>query len=101
MAQNTPWRLKNSNIFWGGPPDPPGGGAPPSHLALHAKMAAVTPSLVTAINTFVPGTSNLNKNPAKWGTGNVFTSRGGCERHEQFNLVFVALLPQSAIMLSR
>lgn len=64
MAQNTPWRLKNSNIFWGGPPDPPGGGAPPSHLALHAKMAAVTPSLVPAINTFVPGTSNLNKNPA-------------------------------------
>ena len=63
MAQNTPWRLKNSNIFWGGPPDPPGGGAPPSHLALHAKMAAVTPSLVPAINTFVPGTSNLNKNP--------------------------------------
>ena len=64
MAQNTPWRLKNSNIFWGGPPDPPGGGAPPSHLALHEKMAAVPPSLVPAINTFVPGTSNLNKNPA-------------------------------------
>ena len=63
MAQNTPWRLKNSNIFWGGPPDPPGGGAPPSHLALHEKMAAVLPSLVPAINTFVPGTSNLNKNP--------------------------------------
>ena len=63
MAQNTPWGLKNSNIFWGGPPDPPGGGAPPSHLALHAKMAAVPPSLVPAINTFVPGTSNLNKNP--------------------------------------
>ena len=63
MAQNTPWRLKNSNIFWGGPPDPPGGGAPPSHLALHEKMAAVPPSLVPAINTFVPGTSNLNKSP--------------------------------------
>ena len=65
MAQNTPWRLKNSNIFWGGPPDPPGGGAPPSHLALHEKMAAVPPSLVPAINTFVPGTSNLNKNPGR------------------------------------
>ena len=69
MAQNTPWRLKNSNIFWG---DPPGGGAPPSHLALHEKMAAVPPSLVPAINTFVPGTSNLNKNPAFSGRKSIF-----------------------------
>ena len=33
-------------------------------LALHAKMAALPPSLVPAIDTFVPATSNLNKNPA-------------------------------------
>ena len=40
---------------------------PPSHtypdLALRAKMAALPPSLVPAIDTFVPATSNLNKNP--------------------------------------
>ena len=39
----------------------------PSHtypdLALRAKMAAPPPSLVPAIDTFVPATSNLNKNP--------------------------------------
>ena len=33
-------------------------------LALHAKMAALPPSLVPAIDTFVPATSNINKNPA-------------------------------------
>ena len=33
-------------------------------LALHAKMAALLPSLVPAIDTFVPATSNINKNPA-------------------------------------
>ena len=73
MAQNVPWGLKNSKIFWGrtppgGPPQTPpvGGGRPPSHaypdLALCAKMAA-PPSLFPAIDTFVPATSNVNKNP--------------------------------------
>ena len=33
-------------------------------LALQAKMAALPLSLVPAIDTFVPATSNLNKNPA-------------------------------------
>ena len=66
MAQNGPWGLKNSNIFWGRPPRPPRGRErPPSHLALRAKMAALLPSLVPAIDTFVPATSNLNKNPGK------------------------------------
>ena len=52
----------------GGPPQTPpvGGGRPPSHaypdLALCAKMAA-PPSLFPAIDTFVPATSNVNKNP--------------------------------------
>ena len=32
-------------------------------LALRAKMAALLPSVVLAIDTFVPATSNLNKNP--------------------------------------
>ena len=32
-------------------------------LALRAKMAALLPSVVPAIDTFVPATSNLNKNP--------------------------------------
>ena len=32
-------------------------------LALHEKMAALPLSLVPAIDTFVPATSNLNKNP--------------------------------------
>ena len=32
-------------------------------LALHAKMTALPPSLVPAIDTFVPATSNLHKNP--------------------------------------
>ena len=49
MAQNAHWGLKNSY------PD----------LALRAKMAAPPPSLVAAIDTFVPATSNLNKNPGK------------------------------------
>ena len=33
-------------------------------LALHAKMVALPPSLVPAIDIFVPATSNLHKNPA-------------------------------------
>ena len=33
------------------------------NLALRAKMAALLPSVVPAIDTFVPATSNLNKNP--------------------------------------
>ena len=86
MAQNTPWCLKNSNIFWGGPPDPPGGGALPSHLALHAKMAAVTPSLVPAINTFVPGTSNLNKNPDGFGRLVNNSKQSICTSHLKFYL---------------
>ena len=53
MAQNAPWGLKNSKIFWGRPQTPPvAGGHPPSHtypqLALRAKMAALPPSLVPA-----------------------------------------------------
>ena len=50
MAQNAPGALKILKFY----PD----------LALHAKMAALPPSLVPAIDTFVPATSNLNKNPA-------------------------------------
>ena len=70
MAQNAPWGLKNSKIFWGRPQTPPvAGGHPPSHTyphwALHAKMAALPPSLVPAIAIFVPPTSNLNKNPGE------------------------------------
>ena len=70
MAQNAPWGLKNSKIFWGRPQTPPppvAWGHPPSHiypqLALCAKLAALPPSLVPAIAIFVPPTSNLNKNP--------------------------------------
>ena len=33
------------------------------NLAVRAKMAALPPSLVPAIDTFVPATLNLNKNP--------------------------------------
>ena len=42
MALNAPCGLKNSNIFWGRPPDAPRGREhpPPPHLALCAKMAA-------------------------------------------------------------
>lgn len=57
--------------------------------------------LTLLFETRWPVASNRISNIPKWGTGNVFTNRGGCERHEQFNLVFAALLPQSAKMLSR
>ena len=33
------------------------------HLALRANMGVLPPSLVPAIDTFVPATLNLNKNP--------------------------------------
>ena len=58
-----PGALKILKFPGGGPPDPP----TPSHtypdLTLRAKMVALPPSLVPAIDTFVPATSNLNKNP--------------------------------------
>lgn len=57
--------------------------------------------LTLLFETRWPVASNRISSIPKWGTGNVFTSRGGCERHEQFNLVFASLLPQSSIMLSR
>ena len=68
MAQNAPWGLKILKFSGGGHPDPlQWEGAPPSHtypnLAPHAKMVVLPPSLVPAIDTFVPATSNLNKNP--------------------------------------
>ena len=51
------------------PPTPPSGvGTTPSHtdpnLVLRAKMVAPPPYFLPAIATFVPMTSNLNKNPA-------------------------------------
>ena len=70
-----PGALKIRKFPGGGPPDPP----TPSHtypdLTLHAKMVALPPSLVSAIDTFVPGTSNLNKNPdfcARFGKFHLF-----------------------------
>ena len=61
-----PGALKILKFSGGGPPEPP---SAPSHtcpnLALHAKMAALPPSVVPAIDTFVPATSNLNKGPVK------------------------------------
>ena len=72
MAQNAPWGFTNSKISWGRPPRPPQWeGPPPSHtyhdLPLRAKMEALPLSLVPAIDTFVPATSNLKKNPVNWG----------------------------------
>ena len=66
-----PGTLKILKFPGGGPPDPPPPpqwkGAPPSYtyldLTLRANMVALPPSLVLAIDTFVPATSNLNKNP--------------------------------------
>lgn len=60
--------------------------------------------LTLLFETRWPVASNRISNIPKWGTGNVFTSRGGCERHEQFNLVFVAFntaaVSHNAIALS-
>ena len=68
-----PGALKILKFPGGGPPDHP---PTPSHtypdLTLRAKMVALPPSLVPAIDTFVPATSNLNKNPGDtwgWETG--------------------------------
>ena len=63
-----PKTLKILKFPRGGPPDPPQWeGAAPSYtfpdLTLRAKMVALPPSLVPAIDTFVPAPSNLNKNP--------------------------------------
>ena len=62
-----PGALKILKFSGGGPPDPPSGRGATSlphlpNLALRAKMAAPPPSLVPAIDTFVPVTY-LNKNP--------------------------------------
>lgn len=57
--------------------------------------------LTLLFETRWPVASNRISSIPKWETGNVFTNRGGRERHEQFNLVFASLLPQSSIMLSR
>ena len=70
MAKMHPGALKILKFSKEWPPTPPvEQGRPPSHtypnLVLRAKMVAPPPYFVPAIATFVPATSNLNKNPGK------------------------------------
>ena len=65
-----PGASKNLKFSREWPPTPPVEYQhPPSHtypnLVLRAKMVAPPPYFVPAIATFVPATSNLNKNPGK------------------------------------